>query len=320
MRILFLTPKKLFDTKMSRVRFQQVAAIGKHLREGGEGRDLFMSGPGWTGWDDTRTTGENIARFGEHCDLVLTYGVQTPDSPRPVAVQYNEADDHAKVERFVYENHVRLVVFHHANDQPHYQRQFEARGIMTTHIPHCVDTDVFKDYGLPKDIDVLVAGNLSSHFYPFRYRLMTLAHRVLRKRGYKVVILPHPGYSLPPREGTVVGEDFARVLNRSKIVLTCSMRFNYALAKYSEIAACRALPCGDLPGERHDFFKRTILNVEPFMTDDLILRTIEDTLDDDETLTRLTTQAHDLTRMTSTMGVYADKFVEAVRMLFKEWL
>ena len=165
------------------------------------------------------------------------------------------------------------------------------------------------------EVSTLCAGNLNQYYYPHRYRLMRLGVKVFRKRGWKVTVLPHPGYTLPPREGTVVGEDFARMLNRAKIAFTCSMRYNYALAKYAEIAACRTLPAGDIPGERQEFFRDALLSLEPWMTDDEIVRTVEDVLDDPAELRRRTERAYELTLQTSTMDHYAERFHAAATAL-----
>jgi hypothetical protein len=320
LKIVFLVPRTLYDTKMSRVRFQQWRAIGQM-----EGNQSHITGPEWPDWDLNVSAGVNVdrVRLGENenanhnrAELVVTYKAGFLDHVRPpVVVQFNEADDWPKTMQEIHEANARLVVFHHGNDLPQYR--YIARVCPTAvrtlvHVHHCADTTVYRDYGLPKDIDILCAGNMSQQFYPFRYRLMRLAWTVFRKRGYRVEVLKHPGYTLPPRAGTVIGEDFARMLNRSKLVFTCSMRFKYALAKYSEIALCRSLAVGDIPDERQEFFQKTILNVEPYMTDEEIVRIVEECLDTEGRLEALTANSYDLTMRTSTMQHYAQMFMTAV--------
>jgi len=337
MKILYLVPKDVYEKKMSRVRFQQMEAIDRHLRESTTPENHLNAGvrywgPGWEQWSEGQDGARNVARRltwepGEAPHLVITYQISgLRGCPVPVGTQFNEAFDVSKVRQFVFENDIRFVVFHHLNDIPRYRGWLE-EGDGTTleidskgqvrahrtlaHIPHCADSGVYQDYGLEKDIDVLVAGNMSQYYYPFRNRLSRIATQILRKRGYHVVVLPHPGYTLPPKDGTVVAEEFARMMNRSKLVFTCSMRYNYALAKYSEIALCRSLPVGDLPGERQEFFEKTILRIDPWMLDEEIQRIVEGVLDDPGALAYLTARAYDLTSKTSTMGVYADQFVQA---------
>lgn len=304
MRLLYLVPKREWDTKMSRVRFHQIAAIEHEM-------EVHVSGPGWRDWDLSLSNAANASSIEVskwRPDLVLTYLVDgLGDCPWPKATQYNEAFDVEKVQRFVYANGIQLVIFHHENDMGRYPH-WTSLGITRVHLHHCASTDVFKDYGEPKTIDILVAGNLNDYYYPFRRRLAGIAKQYFAKRGYRVVVLPHPGYALPPREGTVVGEAFARMLNRSRMVFTCSMRYNYALAKYSEIALCRALPVGDIPGERKEFFKNALLDVEPWMTDAEIIHIIETTLDTEGAVERLTADAYDANRRECTMAQYAERF------------
>jgi hypothetical protein len=309
MNLLYIVPRRVYESKMSRVRFDQIEAITKQMV-------VRISGPGWPDWDETRSAAENVANLpvGESglADVVLAYEVNGfAGCVRPVMTSYNEAYDVPKVERYVEENRLRGVIFHHENDLLRYQPHWYARGILSFHIHHCASEAVYRDYELPKDIDVLVAGNLSRTYYPFRVRLRDLAWRVLRKRGYKVVVLDHPGYKLPPREGTVVREDFARLINRSKLVVTCAMRYKYALGKYAEIGLCRSLALADIPDERQEHFEQTVRVVHPWMLDEDILRIAEEVLDDEGLRIKLTNQAWDLTRQTSTMSWYAAEFLHA---------
>ena len=324
MKIAFVVPKHIYDTKMSRVRFQQWDAIADSALCHGSA----ITGPGWPNWDDTRSAAANIdaIRLGDDTpELVVTYKAgKLHGLSQPVVIQFNEADDHTKTLAEIADAQPSMIVFHHANDLPQYRHlQTNASPAwspighpLLVHLPHCADNTVYHDYQEPKTIDVLCAGNMSQAFYPFRYRLMRIARDILRKRGYNVVVLPHPGYTLPAREGTVTGHAFARMLNSSKLVFTCSMRFKYALAKYSEIALCRSLAVGDIPDERQDFFRDTILNVEPTMTDDEIVRIVEDVLDDDAKREKLTTRSYDLNTRTSTMEHYALRFIQEARRLF----
>lgn len=43
------------------------------------------------------------------------------------------------------------------------------------------------------------------------------------------------------KKNVFVGQNYAKELNRSKIVLTCDSVFKYPLMKYFEITACNAL-------------------------------------------------------------------------------
>ena len=332
MKIVYLVPRSTYELKMSRVRFQQMHAIGERV-------PVVITGPGFErpilpshrpsydmpvecpAWESTFSPAENVARIrigDDRAELVVVYGVEDLAGMHcPIATQYNEADDVLKVSQYVSHNRISLVVFHHQNDTVHYP--WPSAAVEAVHIPHCADTRVCRDWSenarraSDKPVDILVAGNMSQFFYPFRFRLRGLALGWFKKRGYRVRVLDHPGYTLPPRDGTLIGEAFARAINDAKLVFTCSMRFNYALAKYSEIAACRSLAVGDLPGERHEHFAKSILNVEPWMTDEQITRKIEDVLDDESGLLHtLTEESYDRSRA-YTMGKYAQRFLAAAK-------
>ena len=331
MKIVYLTPRDVYDHKMSRVRFQQITAIGRQV-------PVVWTGPGWahplcssaatagsvtaSAWDEGLSPAENVARIrigDDQAEVVVAYQVGGLAGMHcPVVTQFNEGYDVPVVDAAVRDMQAALVIFHHANDVPLYSF-WKNKGIYAVHLPHCVDVSVFQDFGEEKTIDILCAGNMNSYYYPFRYRLRCLALDWFRKRGYTVMALQHPGYSLPPREGTYVGAEFARLLNRAKLVFTCSMRYNYALAKYSEIAACRSLAVADVPAERRDFFLNTILNVEPWMTDAQIVHIVEGILDDESgELKRRTAQAFDRTTEHYAMEDYAERFIEACRKLLED--
>ena len=312
MKVLHLVDKKVHDTKMSRVRFDQVEAIGRQV-------PTWISGPGWPDWDEMKSAAANVVGIriaGDLADVVHVYGVEGLEACQiPTITAFNEAFDVPKVLGYVQRNKIAGVVFHHENDLRRYLGW--NNDVPMTHIHHCASEKVFADYGHAgsKDIDVLVAGNQNQSYYPLRYRLGQLALKVLRKRGYKVVHLQHPGYMLPPREGTLVGRDFAETINRSKVVVTCSMRFKYALAKYSEIALSRSLAVADIPDERREFFEDTVLAVHPHELDSVILDRIEDVLDDASKLKKLTDRAWSETQKTSTMAHYAERFLRFARIV-----
>ncbi|MDM5198650.1 glycosyltransferase [Fictibacillus enclensis] len=53
----------------------------------------------------------------------------------------------------------------------------------------------------------------------------------------------HPGYTTVQNiaNGTLIGEEYAKEINRSKIFLTCNSVYEYTLMKYFEVMACKSL-------------------------------------------------------------------------------
>lgn len=104
-------------------------------------------------------------------------------------------------------------------------------------LPHHVNTEVFKDYGLPKEIDFLMMGAVHARVYPLRYKILeTMKHNP----GF--LYHQHPGYRIfSPDDEALVGKKYAREINRAKIFLTCGSQWKYPLAKYYEVLACNTL-------------------------------------------------------------------------------
>lgn len=315
MNILHLVPRDTFERKMSRERFSWMDAVADQVRPHG----VHTTGPGWKDWHDELSARDNVRvylseRTGEQAreslpHLIMAYEVEgLAGSPIPVCVILQEAYNRPKTLKLLADTDPALVIFTYQNEMAQYHAELEAAGRQVTVIPHSADDTVFKDYGLPKTIDILIAGNMNAEIYPFRARLARLAWRELRKRGYSVQWLPHPGYTLPPKAG-LVGEQYARLLNASRLVITCTSRYKYALAKLAEIPLCRALPVSDLPAERQVFFSKTMLNVEPWMLDREILTRIEDVLDDEAEWLRRVQLAHDKIDQRLPMRFWAERFI-----------
>jgi hypothetical protein len=101
------------------------------------------------------------------------------------------------------------------------------------------DDAVFRDYGLPKDIPVSVFGASTA---PEIYHWRTDVVRDIADH-FPTFIYTHPGYRKPtPRHKfPVVGEAYARLLNRSYFSLADTTRFDYLVRKHLEIPASGAV-------------------------------------------------------------------------------
>ncbi|MGE5397091.1 MAG: glycosyltransferase [Chitinophagales bacterium] len=115
-------------------------------------------------------------------------------------------------------------------------------------LPHWVNTDIFRDYGLTRNINWLMMGKRAS-YYPLREKI----YRVMKgKPGF--VYHPHPGYRQVrnQEQGVFVGERYAREISRAKMFLTCDSSFHYPLIKYYEVLACKTLLLAPASRELHD--------------------------------------------------------------------
>jgi len=313
MNFLHLVPRAVYEKKMARERMRWMDYVSGQVSQ--VGHKVSTTGPGWPDWDENNGVGRNIDKCMERqtgeqkAQLVVAYEMgEVKHSPIPTCVIIQEAYDRPKTLRTIREVDAKLVVFTYANEMPQYRDELESEGRAVVTIPHSGDEGCFMDYRLKKDIDVLVVGNMNREIYPFRVRLANLAWRELRKRGYRVEWIRHPGYVLPSESG-IVGEAYARKLNQARLVVTCTSRYKYALAKLVEIPLCFALPVSDVPNDRAEFFEKTTLHVEPWMLDREILSVMENVLDDEEDWAVRTLRAREMTEARLTMKDWAERFV-----------
>ncbi|MGG0284328.1 glycosyltransferase [Peribacillus butanolivorans] len=116
--------------------------------------------------------------------------------------------------------------------------------------PHHVSTDIYKDYGLKKDIDLLMMGSISPQYvYPLRENIL-----IRFKNRPEFVFHGHPGYRnvWEEEKKVFVGKKYAMEINRAKIFLTCDSIYKYPVNKYFEITACNTLLLAPLSDELFD--------------------------------------------------------------------
>lgn len=101
--------------------------------------------------------------------------------------------------------------------------------------PHHVQTEVFRDYGGLKAVNWLMTGKIIPNLYPLRAEILRQMNGV---KGF--TYHTHPGYrNVSHKE--LVGERYAKELNRAKMCLTCDSVHHFPLLKYFETLACNSL-------------------------------------------------------------------------------
>ncbi|MFE0565561.1 glycosyltransferase [Priestia megaterium] len=105
-------------------------------------------------------------------------------------------------------------------------------------LPHHVNTEIYRDFQLPKSINFLMMGAIVRHIYPLRVIMLNM---MKDQPGF--VYHSHPGYTVVQNinQGSLVGEEYAKEINRSKMFLTCNSIYEYTLMKYFEVLGCNTL-------------------------------------------------------------------------------
>jgi hypothetical protein len=98
--------------------------------------------------------------------------------------------------------------------------------------PNFVDTDVYRNYGHPKVIPILITGAQASQ-YPWRREVT----RAVSQR-FPTLVWPHPGYYATADQVVIYGKEYAKTINAASIVPTCGTVAKEVVRKHFEIPAC----------------------------------------------------------------------------------
>lgn len=175
-----------------------------------------------------------------------------------------------------------------------------------------IDMDVFKDYGLAKDIDVLLYGQTDSSNYPFRHRLAAL----LSKAPFKTHIVPHPaeaGNLEAPRD-----EALSQLINRSWLAIATPSRHKYLVAKYLEISASRTVIAGNIPRADRHRWRGHYIRLDESMSDREILKRLKTALSDKTKLREMATAMYEPIRREFGYPQYEEKFRAILRAIHED--
>lgn len=155
----------------------------------------------------------------------------------PVGLLYHDLHSDKKKFKDKMNEYKPKIVFVHYRD--FFIRNFPEYKHLCAWLPHFIHTPVFKDYQLNKDIDYLLLGKITEKHYPLRPKIVK---QMRNKKGF--VYHEHPGYryfSTEERTRLLVGENYAKEINRAKIFFTDDLVYKYPIKKYFEVPACNTL-------------------------------------------------------------------------------
>jgi hypothetical protein len=177
--------------------------------------------------------------------------------------------------------------------------------------PRSMSPQIFRDYGLPKIYDVTILGQLYKPFYPLRVRM----HEVfLKQQEINYFSKAHPGYNYVAEGSALVGEQYARVINQSKIFASCTGKYRIPFMKLYEVIACNTAlmcdaPCGaEYLGleNKHNYLAVTKKD---------FLKTATRYLFDSAELSRISHNARELFLERHTVDIRANEFKQIIAAL-----
>ena len=172
--------------------------------------------------------------------------------------------------------------------------------------PRCVEETCFKDYELEKEFDVITLGTMNN-FYSFRRHMHKSLSKSHKEMGIKYKNYPHCGVNF--KHNTFVRDEYAKAINKSKILVSCGGRYHLAFNKIFEAMGCGTLYVGEKPyGEKElnlkDGFNYVAVNSNNF------LEKIQYYLNNDEERKRIVFNAKKTFKENHTIDARAKEFVK----------
>ena len=118
---------------------------------------------------------------------------------------------------------------------------FDNKKVIVKWLPACIKPGIYKDYNLDKKYGVMMSGRVNRS-YPLR----TQIHNQLKGQDfYKLIKRPRTesgGKKWP------ILNDYAKIINQSRISVTCGTKRRSPVMKYMELPACKtAMLCDYFP-------------------------------------------------------------------------
>ena len=170
------------------------------------------------------------------------------------------------------ENNVNIIfTFFHNNEASIIRSQVP--NIYYYHLPHHIDTSIFRYISTSKKYDILLFGSIHPKHYPFRKKLFELISS--NSHLFNVHYVKKPEIFDP----SICESGLAQLINMSKICIATKSKYDYLVGKYFEIAGCKSLIAGNIPTDGLNILKGRILELNEMMTDDQIISTLSDAIE-----------------------------------------
>ena len=300
---------------MSRVRFWAIEELGKLQTV-----NLLITGPGFSNFNNKKSLQKNILDLNINFDLVIWYKPlnnnynfdKSITLPFKTCLRYNEMWDFEFTNNEIIETNTNIIICHHKNDYLKYKELHKNNSNREfIYLPHFSNPNIFKPLNMKKNIDILISGITKEKHYPLKYRLSNLIMKnkntILSK--YNIHLHNHPTYINENSFTNISQIEYNKIINRSKICISCTSKYNYRLGKYVEIPMAGSIIVGDLPFE-DDEFKNFVMNVNMTMSDANILNVIINTLDNNKKMDEIIQNGLNWSK-SHTPSSYVEKLLKA---------
>jgi glycosyltransferase involved in cell wall biosynthesis len=316
--ILYVCDAKYLMEKMSRVRFWAIEELGKY-----SDLNLTLTGPGFVGFVSTKTLQQNIIDLGINFDLVIWYKPldvgynfdPVHKLPFRTCLRYNEMWDENWTCKEINETMTDVIVCHHYNDYLRYKDTLYKDNKLKKFVynPHHANKNIFKPLNIEKDIDILISGVTKKTHYPLKYRLFNLINKYkdTKLSKYTIYTHKHPGYNNSLNFENQNQIEYNKIINRSKLCICCTSRYNYRLGKYVEIPMTGSIVVGDLPFEDKRF-ANFVVEVKNDMSDEEIINILINTLENQNEMDKKIKIGIDWSKNYTTSN-YTDNLMDIIR-------
>jgi len=111
-------------------------------------------------------------------------------------------------------------------------------------LARCVDKECFKDYELEKEHDIITLGSMCN-FYSFRKFMHSTLSSWSPQNNVKYKNYPHCGTNFS--HSGFVREEYAKAINKAKILASCGGRYHLPFNKIFEAWGCKTMYLGEKP-------------------------------------------------------------------------
>ena len=316
--ILFVCDVKYLLSKMSRVRFWAIEELSKKIDV-----KMHFTGPGFFNFENTCSLQQNIINFNINFDIIIWYKPLNDNYnfdfqahlPFKTCLRYNEMWDEDLTINEINLTRTNIVICHHFNDYLKYKNKLfkNKKNVTFYYNPHHANPTIFKPLNMNKDIDILMSGISKETHYPLKYRLFNLItkHENTTLQKYNIFKYTHPGYNDNLSFLNINQIKYNEIINKSKLCIACSSRYNYRLGKYVEIPMAGSIIVGDLPYEDVRF-KNFVIDVNDNNTDEEILNKIIITLENKKIMEEKIKLGLEWSKNFTT-SKYVDKFIRTIK-------